>query len=119
MRFRRRRRCRRLARWSLDSGKIFDHFDAYRDAYPHLKPDRPWIGLLFYRTNAVSGQTASIKARTAPIETKGFNVIPFFGYPNPVALKAFGFDKAGKKTLAALGSFGLKVGVTPDTSIPA
>jgi cobaltochelatase CobN len=103
----------------LDSGKIFESFDAYRDAYPHLKPGRPWIGLLFYRANAVSGQTAPIKALTAALETKGFNVIPFFGYPNPIALKAFGFDKAGKKTLAALGSFGLKIGVTPDTSIPA
>ncbi len=102
----------------LDSGKMFEHFDAYRDAYPHLKPGRPWIGLLFYRTNAVSGQTAPLKALAAALETKGFNVIPFFGYPNPVALKAFGFDKGGKKTLSALGSFGLKIGVTPDTSIP-
>ena len=97
---------------------MYEYFDAYRDSYPHLKPGRPWIGLLFYRTNAVSGQTAPLKALSAALETKGFNVIPFFGYPNPVALKAFGFDKAGKKTLSALGSFGLKIGVTPDTSIP-
>ena len=103
----------------LESGKIFASFEAYGNAYPHLKPGRPWIGLLFYRANAISGQTAAIKALTAALETRGFNVIPFFGYPNPIAMKAFGFDKAGKKTLAALGSFGLKIGATPETSIPA
>ena len=108
-----------LGALEIESGRILSSFEEFRDAYPRLKPGKPWIGLLFYRTNAISGQTATIKAMAAALEGKGYNVIPFFGYPNQTALKTFGFDKEGKPAIQALGAFGLKIGVTPETTIPA
>ena len=40
-----------------------------------------------------SGQTATVEALAAALERRGYNVIPFFGYPNEQALRKFAFDE--------------------------
>jgi cobaltochelatase CobN len=104
--------------YDLSSRKIWDSFESYRKGYSHHRPDRPWIGILFYRSNAVSGQMATVEELTSALEKRGYNVIPFYGFPNEDALRKFAFDKDGKPAIAALGSLGLKIGVKPETIVP-
>ncbi|BBU63709.1 hypothetical protein MSC49_36440 [Methylosinus sp. C49] len=102
----------------LSSGRIFGSFADFKKAYPRLREDRPWIGVLFYRSNALSGQTATVVALAAALERRGYNVIPFFGYPNDQALRKFAFDENGEPAIAALGALALKIGVNPETIAP-
>lgn len=104
--------------YELSSRKILDSFEAYRDAYAHHRSGRPWIGVLFYRSNAVSGQMATVEELTAALERRGYNVIPFYGFPNEDALRKFAFDEDGKPAISALGSLALKIGVKPETVVP-
>lgn len=100
----------------LSTGAVFASFDEYRASRP--RSDRPWIGVAFYRTNAVSGQLATVRAITASLEKRGYNVIPFFGFPAEQTLERFAFESDGKPALAALAALSLKISNNPATLAP-
>jgi cobaltochelatase CobN len=100
------------------TGQISASFDEYRRRYARYRPGRPWIGLAFYRANAVSGQTTTLSELAIALEGRGFNVIAFFGYPPEAALERFGFDRDGRPALAAIGALSLKIGNNPRTLVP-
>jgi cobaltochelatase CobN len=100
----------------LATGRVFASFDDFKAAVP--QPSRPWIGIAFYRSNLVSGQIGVVRALAAALEEKGYNVIPFFGFPSEVALERFAFDGSGKPALAALGALSIKISNNPQTLVP-
>lgn len=100
------------------TGQISASFDEYRRRYARHRPDRPWIGLAFYRANAVSGQTTTVSELAIALEGRGFNVIPFFGFPSEAAIERFGFDRDGRPMLAAIGALSLKISNNPTTLVP-
>ena len=102
----------------LDNGRIAANFEEFRDHYSRYKPGRPWVGVPFYRTNAVSGQTETVRALAAALEAKGLNVIPFFGFPLERTLERFAFDSGGQPAVAALGALSMKIGAIPETLGP-
>ncbi|MGO9171203.1 MAG: cobaltochelatase subunit CobN [Rhodomicrobium sp.] len=102
----------------LTSGRIASSFADFRDHMSDVKPGRPWIGIAFYRSNAVSGQTAVLRALAGALEQRGYNVIPFFGFPNEPTLERFAFGEGGKPALAALGALSLKISSNPATLGP-
>jgi len=101
----------------LSTGAVHATFEAYRDAYPGFRAGAPWVGLAFYRNSVVSGQMEVVSALAAALERRGLNVIPFYGYPDERGIKTFGFDAAGKPTLAALAGISMKFGVKPETTV--
>jgi cobaltochelatase CobN len=100
----------------LATGRVFASFDDFKAAVP--QPSRPWIGIAFYRSNLVSGQIAVVRALAGALEEKGYNVIPFFGFPSEAALERFAFDGSGKPALAALGALSIKISNNPQTLVP-
>ncbi|MCW2274832.1 cobaltochelatase subunit CobN [Rhodoblastus acidophilus] len=102
----------------LASGDIVADFDALRARMPADKRDRPWIGLAFYRSNALSGQLATVRALAAALDARGYNAAPFFGFPNEPTLEKFAFDRAGRPVFAAIGALSLKISNNPGTLGP-
>mgnify|MGYP006297439761 CR=1 FL=1 len=78
----------------------------------HADPARPTVGVLFYRSYLLSGNTAFIDALIEEGEALGMNVLPVFAYSLkdeaaasgalPEALTYF-VDDAGNATVDALG----------------
>lgn len=102
----------------LRSGRIVEDFAAFRAQAAGARDDRPWIGLAFYRSNALSGQLATVRAMAAALEARGYNVIPFFGFPNEATLERFALDRDGRPALAAIGALSLKISNNPATLGP-
>jgi len=100
------------------SGVFSTSFDEYRKRYARHRPGRPWVGIPFYRSNAVSGQVATIAALTEALEARGLNVIPFYGFPSEAAIERFAFDREGKPLLAAMGALSMKIASNPRTLVP-
>ena len=100
----------------LATGRVFASFDAFKAAVP--LPARPWIGIAFYRGNLVSGQIAVVQALATALDQKGYNVIPFFGFPSEAALERFAFDGTGNPALVALGALSIKISNNPQTLVP-
>ena len=100
------------------TGQVSATFDEYRRRYARHRPDRPWIGIPFYRSNAVSGQTTTVSELVMALEGRGYNVIPFFGFPAEAALERFGFDRDGRPVLAAVGALSIKISNNPKTLVP-
>jgi cobaltochelatase CobN len=100
----------------LATGRVFPSFDAFKASMP--LSSRPWIGLAFYRSNLVSGQLAVVRALASALDQRGYNVIPFFGFPTEAALERFAFDGAGAPALAALGALSIKISNNPQTLGP-
>lgn len=100
------------------SGVFSTSFEEYRRRYARHRAGRPWVGIPFYRSNAVSGQVATIAALTDALEARGLNVIPFYGFPSEAAIERFAFDREGRPLLAALGALSMKISSNPRTLVP-
>ncbi|MEW6675695.1 MAG: cobaltochelatase subunit CobN [Nitrospirota bacterium] len=116
------------------TGKIFEDFKEYKSVYlsqkdkerghegetlPHPRTeDKPWIGIIFYRGNALSDQKGHIDAIIQSLEKEGFNVLPVFGYPSEIAIERFFFDEDGKSRVRIIIAMGMKIGVNPQITIP-
>ncbi|MFH1044138.1 MAG: cobaltochelatase subunit CobN [Pseudomonadota bacterium] len=100
------------------SGRVVADFDAYRRLY-HGREGAPWAGILFYRSNALSGQIATVRAIARELEKRGLNALPVFGYPNETAVEKFLLDAAGRPRVRVLVALGMKIGVTPERMVPA
>jgi cobaltochelatase CobN len=99
------------------SGRITENFDEYLSMYKS-RAGAPWVGVVFSRGNATSGQSATILAITAALEKRGLNVLPLFGYPSEIAVERFYFNAEGKPRVAAVIALSMKIGTTPDKTIP-
>jgi len=104
--------------FDVGRGRIAESFEDYRAHYKHERPGRPWIGIPFYRSNAVSGQTATLATLATQLENRGFNVIPFYGFPSEQSIERFAFDKDGKPRVAALAALAMKISNNPKTLVP-
>src|ERR671935_498050 len=71
------------------------------DLLSRHQPDRPTLGILFYRAHLLSGNTAAIDALVRAAEAAGANVLPVFAH----SLKDEGDDGAAAR--AGGGSVGL------------
>ncbi|GGB85097.1 cobaltochelatase subunit CobN [Pseudoduganella buxea] len=94
------------------SAASFDDFVAH---YARHRPGAPWIGVMFYRSNLVAGQTLPLAAIVARLEQSGYNVLPAYGYPYDVPLRLF-LDGAGRSRIELLVALGMKVGGTAATA---
>ena len=99
------------------SKRLFGDFDSYAKNYP-VKAGQPWVGVLFYRAAALSGQTDTVVQLSQALERKGYNVLPVFGYPNEKAIERLFLDGNGKARVDAIAALALKIGATPDKSVP-
>lgn len=104
--------------FDVHSEQIFDDFDAYRAAYAAYEPGRPWVGLTLLRTYVVSGQTRHVTAMVDALETRGFNVLPIFGHPEPPNLERYFFDEDGSGRVAAVVAMSLRLGIDPEVLGP-
>ncbi|MBC7859825.1 MAG: cobaltochelatase subunit CobN, partial [Burkholderiaceae bacterium] len=95
--------------YDVDSNRTSSGFEQYRRDYAHYQPGKPWIGVMFYRSSLVSGQTLPLAAIVARLEKAGYNVAPAFGYPYEVPLRYF-LDEAGKARVELIVALGMKVG---------
>lgn len=107
--------------WNPRSGKLFSSFDDYAADYIRQRPetaDRTWIGIVFHRVTAQAGRSETMEALMAALEQRGFNVAPVFGFPSEAAVKQYLLDTQGKGRVAALIGWALKLGTTPEKTIP-
>ncbi|TCJ18932.1 cobaltochelatase subunit CobN [Parasulfuritortus cantonensis] len=99
------------------SGTVSADYDAFRKLY-RARPGARWVGILFYRSNALSGQTATVRAIAAALARRGLNVLPVYGYPNEAAVERYFFDPDGRPRVDAVVALGLKIGTSPDRVVP-
>lgn len=107
-----------FAAYDARTGVFATSFEDYRARYGRHRPGRPWVGLPFYRSNALSGQTATVSALAEALEARGLNVMPFYGFPVDAAIERFAFDQEGRPVLAALGALSMKISSNPRTIVP-
>ncbi len=100
--------------YDVSSKRTTDNFAHYLRGYAQHRPGAPWVGVMFYRANLVSGQTLPLAAIVARLEQAGYNVLPAFGYPYEVPLRHF-LDEAGKSRVDLIVALGMKVGGTAAT----
>jgi len=93
-------------------------FDEFLPHYSQHQPDRPWVGLIVYRSNVVDGTTAHLDAVIAALEFRNFNVLTVFGYPPEQAVERFFFDESGEPQVAAVVAAGMNIGIDPDVMVP-
>lgn len=106
-----------MAYFEPHSGKVTEHFEEFLRLY-QARAGAPWVAILFYRSNALSGQTATVRAITQALEKRGLNALPVFGYPNELAVERFLLDAEGRARVAAVVALGMKIGVAPDKTVP-
>lgn len=107
--------------WAPGSGEVFDRFETFREAYLRRHPDRSdrqWVGLVYNRVTAQAGSSPLLDAMIKAIETRGFNVIPLFGYPSEVPAERFLLDDKGRTRVVAIVGLALKMGNVPAKTIP-
>ncbi|MDX8130181.1 cobaltochelatase subunit CobN [Methylomonas sp. OY6] len=107
-----------IGAFDVRSKQLFADFDSYQKAYAGYKADRPWIAILFYRSSALSGQTDTVKTLAEQLEAKGYNVLPVFGYPYDKTLEKMLVDGNGKSRIEAIAALALKIGASPDKTVP-
>ncbi|MBD9363724.1 cobaltochelatase subunit CobN [Methylomonas fluvii] len=107
-----------IGAFDVRSKQLFADFDSYQKAYAGYKADRPWIAILFYRSSALSGQTDTVKTLAEQLEAKGYNVLPVFGYPYDKTLEKMLVDGNGKSRVEAIAALALKIGASPDKTVP-
>ena len=107
--------------YDLSSSSFHTDYPSFLEAYQTLNPnfeERPWVAILFSRSNATSEQTEPIKALAAALETRGYNALPVFGWPAHKAIEHCLFDSQGNSRVAAVAAFSLKHGTNPATVVP-
>jgi cobaltochelatase CobN len=99
------------------SRRAFAQFDEYATnclAGKAERRGRPWVGILFSRDTATSGQTELLSALDAALNARGFNGLFGFGYPGDAALPALFLDTNRHSRVEALIGLTLKIGNVPD-----
>lgn len=107
-----------IGAFDVRTNKLFADFDSYQQAYSAYNPQHPWIAILFYRASALSGQTDTVKVLSEALERKGYNVLPVFGYPYDKTLEKMLINAEGKSRVDAIAALALKIGASPDKTIP-
>ncbi|BBL56594.1 cobaltochelatase subunit CobN [Methylomonas koyamae] len=107
-----------IGAFDVRSKQLFADFDSYQKAYAGYKAGQPWIAILFYRSSALSGQTDTVKTLAEQLEAKGYNVLPVFGYPYDKTLEKMLVDGNGKSRVEAIAALALKIGASPDKTVP-
>ena len=96
--------------------RIAETIEEYLKRY-HVRQNRPWIGITFYKSIVDSGNTAHLDFLIDSLE-EGFNVLPVYGYPSEAAVERFFFDERGKSRVNAVVGMSLKMGLNPQIAIP-
>ena len=107
--------------WNARSGRIYEEFRQYETDYLADRPqdrDRPWVGILINRGQAVSGASETVLSIAQALEARGFNVLPSFSYPAEVAVERFYLDEEGRSRVVAMVAIALKFGSLPDKAGP-
>ena len=103
------------------SGKVFPSVGAYREACGQRvfsgREEKPWVGVLFYRTSLESGQMKPVQALVRRLEAQGFNVLTGYGYPTEAALERI-FLAPGAPKIRLLVALGAKMAQNSETVIP-
>ncbi|MFO0753488.1 MAG: cobaltochelatase subunit CobN [Thermodesulfovibrionales bacterium] len=100
------------------TGAVFENFDDYAKACPSCRPDRPWVGIVFYRNTIEPGRSPYLDALIKRLEDEGLNVLPVFGFPPEAPVERFFFNGKGESRVSAVVAVGMKVGVKPAALIP-
>ncbi|CAN7347667.1 cobaltochelatase subunit CobN [Pseudoduganella sp. LjRoot289] len=100
--------------YDVAANRTATSYAQYLQGYAKHRPGAPWVGVVFYRANLVSGQTLPLAAIVERLERSGYNVMPVFGYPYDVPLKYF-LDEQGKGRVDLIVALGMKVGGTSAT----
>jgi len=103
------------------NGKIFGSFADYAADYLAERPEmagRVWVGVLTNRVAAQSGNSLLLSAITSALEARGFNVVTAFGFPSEKPAEKYFLDASGKARIAAIVGLSLKLGNTPERTIP-
>ena len=107
-----------IGAFDVQSKTLFNDFDSYQKAYSAYKAGQPWVAILFYRSSALSGQTDTVRSLAENLESKGYNVLPAFGYPYDKTLEKMLIDANGKSRVEAIAALALKIGASPEKTIP-
>ena len=97
--------------------KTVSSFEDFLAGYAS-KPDCPWIGIAFGKHNLDSGNTSHLDIIIDRFESKGFNVLPVYGYPSEKPIEMFLFDEKGASRVHAVIGMSLKVGMNPQAANP-
>uniref|UniRef100_A0A7C5ER45 Cobaltochelatase subunit CobN n=1 Tax=Desulfobacca acetoxidans TaxID=60893 RepID=A0A7C5ER45_9BACT len=113
--------------------KVYPDFAAFQKAYPAHRPGAPWIGIIFYKSNLVNGQTKPLEALIQSLEEAGFNVLPAYGPIGHDLRKFFleesatggssgaeasGLPSPGRSRVRVIVALGLKIGIVPAQLAP-
>lgn len=107
--------------WNARNGKTFERFDDYAADYLSQRPDaagRVWIGILCNRPTAQAGSSLLISSEIDALEARGFNVVLVFGYPSSIPAQKYLIDSQGRARVAAVIDSSMKLGNSPERSIP-
>ncbi len=97
--------------------RAVENFEDFLAGYVS-KPDCPWIGIVFWKSNLDSGNTKHLDFIIDSLEGNGFNVLPVYGYPSEKPVEMFLFDETGLSRVNAVIGMSLKVGMNPQAVIP-
>jgi len=100
--------------------QVYPDFATFQKAYPAYRPKAPWIGVVFYKSNLVNGQTKALEALIHSLEKAGFNVLPTYA-PIGQEIGQFFVEKGERPGVGGLGrsrvrlivALGLKIGIIP------
>ncbi len=99
----------------LSNGSIHGNLRSYLAATRSADaPVRPWVGLYFFRYEAVTEQLDYVRAYADGLDMAGFDVLPFFGHPLDQALNAYCLAPDSSVRLSALITFSSLPGASPD-----
>ena len=108
--------------WNPWTDKMYERFEDYVADYLKTRPgaaERPWVGIMFYRSMAQSGNSPMLLGIGQVLEKSGFNVLPVFGYPPDTQIDRLMLDPQGKPRVEAAVSFTFKMGGSLKKTIPA
>ena len=94
--------------------EVYTSFEQFMDNYGAYEEGNPWVGLIFWRSNVISGQMGVTSALIEAIERRGFNVLPVFGYPEAQTMEMFFFDGQGKPRIDMVLAQSLWHGIRPE-----
>jgi cobaltochelatase CobN len=110
-----------VALWEPHGRTLHEDFESFAAAYSKAQPniaERPWVGVVINRGQALESRNEAVDAIVSALETRGFNVAPAFGYPSQVPVEKLLIDAEGKARVEAVVALGMKTGNIPDRIVP-
>lgn len=101
--------------WDPHTMELFGDFEQYATSYlakNRKAANRPWVGLAINRGQAISGIPGAASDVAKALESRGFNVAPFFGFPAHRPLELL-LRQDGKSRVEAVVAMAMKVGNVP------